>query len=509
MKRLLHGIAFLGIMLVLLNGCSSDSAIQTRYEMEKLVFDARKISERINIAPELSTQSDSLQFKQALKAVLDFYYEHRDDPEIKAHEEIETQLEEMAVAVQTQLASYFVQTNQPDSVIAAFRTIGSDIDAGEYDIAGATLALALTYRSLRQFDSTYVLYDRVLQDYYPPVDSLGRLNRDVIGLPIDKLRIALSQEDTARVERFTREALEYYTSLREELPDNDMVVRSASLSIGRVYSLTKQWQKAIAELEQVKDTTGRTDVRAITLVAGIYEGPLEQPRKAIELYESILNRRPDSAVVGNTMLRLGAALCRVGELNEGRQVLADLKKKFSRYGGLMSGAQKFYAQAFEAEGRWDRALSEYQWLMENYPYSDQAYWAALYIPERFKREGDEKLAEIWYDRAIDFYDRAARVQQGQPVGIEALKYLSDVYRRLGQWNETLETLDRLAIEAANTTTGAQALLNAARVAYINMEDSVQAQAYLDRLQQSYGTDTASVAAPEPSMDNGIDIESLE
>jgi tetratricopeptide (TPR) repeat protein len=505
MKRSVFSISLV-LLALAAGGCSRDSGQKIRYDMEKLFYVAGKTAEKINIQPELATATVSAALKEAYQQILKYYYDHHGDTRVSGDDSIRIPMERMAVSAQAQLARFYASQRLPDSVLAAYRRIGREIPAGREDLSGATMALALTYRALYRLDSTLAIYNRLLADYYPPWDSLQRVNADIIAIPIDKIKIAQTQKDAAKTSRFVQEALDYYGRLKSSYPGTP-TARTAAIYAGRTYAMVEKWDQAIAELEQVKDSTGQTAIQAEVLIAAIYEGPKDDPRRAIELYRHILDRKPDSAIVGQTMLRLGGALCQIKEYDEGRQVLADAKKKFERYPQLVAPAQLRYAEAFEQQERWDRALSEYQWLMENYPYSEEAFRVALHIPEHFAAIKDQKMADLWFNRAIEFYQTAARNRQGQQLAIAAYTFLADTYRRTGRWPEAIETLDKIYALAPQSPLAARALYNAARVAYLELKDTALAQSYLDRLQTAFGTtDSARIPQDEKPKFN---LESIE
>lgn len=495
------------IIVAVVAGCSQDSAEKIRYDMEKLVYMAGKLAERINIQPQLATASDSLALKNAHEKIIEYFQKYRQDDLVAGNDQVLKEMSRMAVTAQVQLARYYAGHRQPDSVLAAYRRIGTDIPAGQGDIFGASLSLALTYRALGVYDSTFAIYDRLLKDFYPPVDSLQYVNVDVIAIPIDKVKMGQAYDDPEKLEGLIQEAIEYYHRLRRDFPENEFLVRRAMVNASRVYTMTEQWDDAIAQLEQISDSTGQVDIAALVLIANIYNGPKEDVNRAIELYRQILEREPDSSIIGSTMLQLGMALCDQGDHDEGRKVLADLKKKFAARPGLISKSQYYYAQSFEVQGRWDRALSEYQWLMENHPYAEESFWAARRIPEHFEKEGNRKLADTWFDRSIDFYLRAASIKQGEPVEVAAYTYLAEIYRIIKKWDKALETLDKIHALAPKTALGAKALYNAASVAYKELNDSTLARNYLNRLNREFGTtDSTQIYEEEEPV---LDLESLE
>ncbi|MDD1750385.1 MAG: hypothetical protein LUO89_10980, partial [Methanothrix sp.] len=320
MKQTVFPIAVVVFALVA-GGCSQDSGQKIRYDMEKLFYSAGKTAERINIQPELATAADSVALKTAYQQILTYYFDHRGDSRVSGDDSVRTAMERMAISAEAQLARFYASQKQPDSVIVAYRRIGREIPAGREDLGGATMALALTYRALNMLDSTLTIYDRLLADYYPPWDSVQRVNADIIAIPVDKIRIAQTQKDAGKTSRFVQDALEYYGRLKSSYPGTP-TARTAAIYAGRTYAMVEKWDEAIAELQQVKDSTDQIAVQAEALIAGIYEGPKNDPRRAIELYRHILDRKPDSAAVGRTMLRLGGALCQAKEYDEGRQVLA-------------------------------------------------------------------------------------------------------------------------------------------------------------------------------------------
>jgi tetratricopeptide (TPR) repeat protein len=496
------------LIAALLFGCSRDSAEKIRYDMEKLVYMAGKIQEKLNIQPQLATAEDSLALKSAYEMVIDYFHAHRSHHLVAGNEEVLSDMSRMAVGAQLNLAGYYTARRQADSVIAAYRKIGNEIPAGDYDIAAANLALALTYRAINVLDSTIAIYDRLLEDFYPPLDSLERVNIDIVSIPIDKVKIGQAVNDPDRVERFTREAIDYYGRLQREYPDNKDLIRRTMVNSSRIFTMTEKWDEAIEQLYQIKDSTDQVDIAALVLVANIYNGPKSDVTHAMELHRRILDREPDSSIIGSTMLQLGTSLCSEGEHEEGRKVLAELKKKFVTTPALVSKSQFYYAQSFEVQGRWDRALSEYQWLMENHPYTEEAFWAARRIPEHFSNDGNKKMSDTWYNRAADFYLRAANIKQGQPLEIAAYTYLAEIYRITEQWDKAIETLEKINSLVPRSVLAAKSLYNAAEVSLNKKGDSLQAQKYLTRLQQEFGTvDTTQIYQEEKKTD--INLESLE
>jgi len=491
------------LLIVMAAGCGRDSAAEMRYNMEKLTFHARKLFEKISIQPQLATAADSMALRTAYGNILDYYFAHRDDPGVADNDSAMNEINRLALQAGIQTARLFMAAREPDSAIVAYRRVGPDIPVAGTDAINAGLELALAYRATEQFDSTIAVYDRLLEQFYPPIGSNDKVNIDIAAIPIDRLKIVRATGDKEAVDRSVRQALDYYAGLEKDFPGNADMVRLAHVDATRIYTMTEQWDKALTELNKITDSTGAVDVSSLFMMGNIYSGPKNDPKKAVQMYNDVLKRNPDSSLIGTTMLRLGAALCGDKQYDDGRKVLADLKKKFAAYPNITTPAQYYYALSFDAEGRWDRALSELQWLMENYPYAEESFRAALYIPQHFTREGNDKLARIWYDRAEQFFLDAARVRQGEQTEAKAYTYLADLYRTEGKWDKALGILEKIHTIAPRTRLGAQAMYLAAAVAYQNLDDSAKAQGYLDQIKKDFGTTDSTLVLEEENSNNDL------
>ncbi len=509
--RDMRRIRFLTVSLVclglLLSGCSEDSARKSLFEMQKLAYMTNKVAEQINIQPQLSTAADSTRLRDAHASIVAYYLDNRNNPEIVSDSAVLHDMGRLALGSQFALARYYGIHRNVDSVLTSYNRIGTEIPAGRDDIAGAAMGRALTFRAIRQFDSTIAIYDYILSSYDPPLDYYERANNDVIAIPVDKIKIGNSMEDSSLRGKFVAEALRYYAHIKNDYPDYPQLAKTAGVHTSRVYAITEEWDSAIRELEALTDSTGQTQIESMVLIANIYNGPKEDLNKAIDMYRKIIDRKPDSGFIGQSLLRLGVALCAQKKYEDGRRQFVEIKNKFARETRLLAQAQLYYAQTFREQNRWERSMSELQWLMESYPYTDEAFRAARMIPDHFARENDDRMAEIWYERAIEFYKRAVLNKQGQITALAASSYLADTYQKLEQWDNALETLDKIYASAPRSQLAAKALYNAAMISFQHFNDSLSAQKYLDILNTEFGTTDSAELISESN--NNFTVESIE
>lgn len=493
-------------LFALLTGCSQDSAEKIRYDMEKLIFHAGKSSQKINIQPELATVADTLAMMANYQSILDYYDEKRNHPALVGQDDILKSINSMAYSAQKALAIIYARQNKFDSVFVAYDRLNNEIPTSRDQRTAAALELAIIYRSLGVLDSTVAIYDRLLVDFYPPVDTAQRLNMDVAAIPIDKLKLANAMRDADRLDQYAEQALEYYDRLMGQFADNFFIRRTSLINKGRVYAMTERWDEAIATLEQITDTTQQLEIPSAMLIANIHYSVKKNPDKAIEIYRWVLTRDPDSTMIGEAMLRLGGALCFIKKYQEGRVVLAELRDKFPFRTDFCSRSQMYTAKAFEAEGNWKRALSEMEWLMEKYPYTEEAFRVAREIPLHYMNLKDQKMADIWFDKAIDFYQKAINSRSEVSIQVAALVAMAEINRNVGRFREAVDHLNRVIQIAPKSEVAAKALYNAAALAYVNLGDSTLAQNYLNRLNREYGDIDSSKIGDDES---GINFETLQ
>lgn len=506
MTRLTLILPILAVLFTMA-ACTQDSPTRIRYEMERLAFQTNKMAEQLGIQPELMTSDDSLKLKTAHEDIIAYYYQHKTDDDIAADSLTLRQMSRLALRSQFYIAKHYQAQKNYDSLITSLRQIGDEIPALPDDFVAAQMKIAITYKNLREFDSTLAIYQRILDNNFPPLDYQQQVNTNIMNIPLDRVKIAKSLKDDQRYDQYSFSALEYYGRLKSEFSENQELNRSAKIHLARLFSFSERWQDAIDQLYEIKDSTNQVDISAAVLIGNIFNGPINNLDSALEKYQYIIDRQPDSAIIGRILLDMGKIYCSKGDYVKGRRYLVDLKRKFQYNSRLMSQTQLVYAQSFHADRDWDRALLEFQWLLDNYPYTEPAFQAARYIPEYLMAEGDIELADIWYNRGIEFYQQAADNNQGQPIALAAYSYMADVYRHTDRAQEALESLEKIHSLAPKTLIAAKALYNAAGIAINTLGDSTLAQDYLDRLKKEYGT-TDSTTINQDEKEN-INIESLQ
>ena len=69
--------------LIALSGCSRQSGEKTRYDMEKMAYAAGRLSEKINVQPDMATKADTTNLLSAFEGIVKFYTDHNGDPNVQ------------------------------------------------------------------------------------------------------------------------------------------------------------------------------------------------------------------------------------------------------------------------------------------------------------------------------------------------------------------------------------------------------------------------------------------
>jgi tetratricopeptide (TPR) repeat protein len=269
----------------------------------------------------------------------------------------------------------------------------------------------------------------------------------------------------------------------------------AHANLARLYYDTRKWRQSIAELRQLTDTTDQTILDARLRVADIYAVHLDKPDTALTLYEDIYTDLTGRDTIFRPLILFKESLAQMQkkQYEAARRTLVDLQDRYPGYYLANAQAQYLKARSFDLEGNWQRAETEYKYLIEQYDGSVQAMSTHLYLARKLKEMGRADESKLWYQRAEDYFDEVASRGSGTELEGKALMFKAELYRELKQWPQAAETLTEIYTKFPRTDVGRKAIVTAAQV-------------YRDRLKQPATADSliaaakAAITKPEPEPD---------
>lgn len=473
---------FACVTLVLVGiGCSSPESVRLRYDAEKLYHQAEKLLTDAEVRQQLRNDAVTREVRDAFGAALASAYLALDKVDQASDSAEYMQLSQIALRSASRLSQFFYTLRRYDTCTVILNDLLGRLKLPALETAVTWVNLGQSLQATGQWDSAITVYNKATDLVDPPIDMRGDIITPVFSLPAQIHEIYSRVGDSAHALQQYAMAVTYYERFARQRVGTKLGT-GASTMLGILYGKGKQWPEAINAFEQVKDATGQTDWRAMTRVGDIYAIQLGQFDRALQTYDGILGRLTGQDTLARPQFIFKKALVYMEQkqYDRARELLAEINRNYRGYYMSNPAPQFVKAQSFEKEGHWDRAETEYRFLIDNYAASDQAMSSYLHVGDEMLKQGRKIEAEKWMGRADEFFRSIAGRAPGSQVEALALTYRAELLRRNSDWQGAASMLLQVFDKFPNDNIGQNALITAAQI----HKDKLGAPATADSLIQS-------------------------
>ena len=460
--------------------------MRARYEAEKMYFLAEKASRSAGIRPNLVNPAVSEQFLANYAKTLEFCYNMLDSLSASTYPVETSELTGIAFRAATRLS----QLHYGNKEYATSANILQDL-LTQTDVAGSAriatyLNLGRALQSAGKWDSASAVYGYSVDTFYPPLDPGENIVYNLFNLPARIARIYQNAGDTVLATDHTLQAEQYYKKLTRDFP-NSPLEYAARNQLANLYERSGEWNKAIEQLEQLTDSTGKTSIAARIRITDFHAGPLGKRRLALREYDSLLGVLPDrdSLEYASIIFKKGLVLMDNGDHGSARNLFLDIKNQYSFYFYGNPSVQLTIAQSFEIQDNWDRAETEYEFLIENFAGSHQAMSTYLYLADKYSQKGRNLDSHRMMDRAEADFDRLAANQQGRPAEAIALSYKAELLGRQQDWDQAATLLVSIFERFSRSEIGCKSLINASAIYRDQLGNPIVADSLIGELKKKF------------------------
>jgi len=317
----------------------------------------------------------------------------------------------------------------------------------------------------RRFDLPQALsaYEKVVQ-LGKPVVGPDSVNLALLRIPLRLARLSRMMAENPGADGRYTSAISYYRDLATKWPDTQTGLY-AMTHLAASYADQRSWRKAVDVLENVLRSYPRSDQapQVVMAIGNIYVNALRLPRRGLQIYQRLLENYPDFEGVGQVHLAIAAALLRMGKSEDALARFRWILDNFASDVPLSARAQLGIARAYEVHREWERALSEYRWLADNYPLTLEGIYAPLYVAQWYDRHGQERLAQVEYQAAVQRYSSLAQKYPRSRLALLAQQYLAVAYARLEKWRSALSMLGAIREQNAESPAAIASYLMSASI----------------------------------------------
>jgi tetratricopeptide (TPR) repeat protein len=486
MRPLLARLLLSGCLAaVLAAGCSNQNDVRLRYDAERRLQQAERLLRDAQVRNALSNPAEMKELHGRFNEVAVYSMAALDSLSSSADPTIRTQVSELAFQSSTRLAQFLFSERSYDSCISLLHTLNTRVKLPSLESAVIWVNLGQAHQAKGEWNQAVEVYDKALSLTDPPLDERGDVIFDVFNLPAHMYSIYAEIGDSARATASFDRAITYYRLFTNRFPQTKLGVASFA-NLSALFVDRQMWNEAVSELSRLRDSTGEVNWEARVRMADILAGQLKQYDSALALYDGAATRLIGNDTMARPVIQFKKGLLFLQEkkYDAARQTLNALNQAYPAYFASNPTAQFAKAKSFEEEGNWDRAETEYRFLIENYAGSDEAMSTYLYLGEQFTKLGRTVEASRWMDGADTFYQQIVDKYRGTAVEARALTYQAEILRRNADWNGAITKLLGIFNKYPGMDIGQRGALAAAAIARDKLMDSARAESIIAELKRS-------------------------
>ncbi len=424
------------IIVVLFVSCTTNhSKIRNIYLAEKMFFKAEKAQRNILINPDIVSPEEYQKVEKEYRAVIDRY-----STKSKDLREIKGIIQRSWLA----LGDLKLLQKKYNEAITIYKEIIAKSLFDKDLCAIAQFSIARTFEGSERIDEAIGAFQQLVQDYPPVLSDTLLPNLNILNTPIYIARLYIQGGQTYSANEQYEKARRYYEEVIRRWP-NSQIAMAAQTQTSMSYGDQNRWDESVSVLQEiVRSYPDNPELVNILYTLGtIYQRQLKEPYRAYDIYQQIIRKYPQTKELGTVYLALGGIDFSQEKYQDAREDFRYVLDHYRNDNNSCIQAQLAIAKSYELENNWNKALNEYQWLMENYPQTLQSMEIPLYIADYYNNKQDNNLAKSSYENAIQKYRDITNTYPNTRLATIAYDYMATCFLRLEKWGEAGEILQSM------------------------------------------------------------------
>ena len=415
------------LFLLLAAGCGQKTDTTLRFEMEKMMVGADRLSRELSIKGASLSEEDLNILVEAYHAITLKVSPARDSLEVSAASDAKKETWALASLANTRIGILYLNHRLYDEAIYHFEAVINHLATSDLQKIAVFNYMARTNEKAKRFIEAAASYDS-LANGYRRVAVPDNPNLDALGAPIRAAEMWLTAGNSREFGKRLERARDYYNDLIQEYPDSPL----GSAAIGKLaasYLKERKYAEAIEVLESTRDQNTRLiPPNILMMIADIYMNNLKDFPKAEQTYREFTSSHPDNEQLGSAYLGLGLSLFKQRRFAESRKAAGDIERLPRASREAVLEANYLIALCYDNEDRWELSKGQLDYIQGSFPGTDKAFEAALYIANRYRSTGQAELARKAFDDAEKYISRYVDQTGANTVSVSrAMGYLVRCY----------------------------------------------------------------------------------
>lgn len=370
-----------------------------------------------------------------------------------------------AIQGATRVSQMYYAAGRYDTSIAVLQDLQNLVSMNQSQRAVTAVNLGEAYQAEGQWENAFASYRVALSLKPIPLDDSGNVLLQLFNLPAYMFSFYDQVVgDTVLTRTQYHEAESYYLDLAAMSQHRHLVALSRA-ALARLYDGVAEWEKVVDQLTQMTADSQDRMIELQIAIADIYNDKLNQPDRAMHIYDSILTslKPEDSLARPYIQFKTTSIMMNGRRFMEARNILTTIKKNNPRFFDMTPAAQLAMARTFELENNWDRAVTEYRSLIENYRGSDEAMQGYVHVAATLDSMNRTKEAASWYKDADEYINEIATRNRGSLTEARALYFKSLLYEQQRRWEDAAAVLMQLFDKFPDSDAGRQSIVRAGTI----------------------------------------------
>jgi len=323
---------------------------------------------------------------------------------------------------------------------------------------------AIAMYKMYRYKEAIILYNWVARDYSSIPESPIDPNLDLLESPLTAARTYLETNDRNRFTNQVSTAIDFYLDIIS-IYDDTPLAEDAAGKLAALFLLGDMADSAVAVLGAVTDPeTDKVPALNRLNMGTIQRNQLRDYRAAEQNYRKLIEDYPDDSLAISAQLGIGISLYYQKKYEKARYELSLVNNYQSAPSELVAEARYLTAVCFEDEGKWDRALGEYDFVWTDHATDRKGIGIPAHKAEHYLNTGEGELAAQAFAEAENDYKRLEDTYAARPaIASSAMAYLIRCYILQNKWDVAAETLRTLSVKYPRTPSGYSALPQAANI----------------------------------------------
>lgn len=460
-------------------GCGKKTDLALRYEMEKALAKADRLSEELFGQNRTPSDSEFSRIISSYQSVIKMIRPASDINEVSKASADKKQAWAIADLARTRLGIMYSDRGLYEKAFESFQSAVDDPAISKIQKNAIQNYMASTKEKMRQYPEAAAIYYDEGKGYLEIITAQNP-NMDALSAPIKAAQAWLKAGDKYKFDAYMDSARVIYRDIAANYPKSQV----KNVAIGKLaatHMLQDNYHLAIEILRATRDdTTGQISPDVLLMIADIYLKNLKDFQSAEKTYREFIRIYPEERITPSAYLGLGLTLYEMGKYQQARETVKEIAEKSASQKTVLIDASYLTALCLEKENKWEQALGRFNLIQASFPGAEKSFEAALYIANYYKTKGEEKLATDAFRRAEDYILKYANPETSNEVmACKAMGYLVRCYTEAGNLPKAIETLTILHEKHRGLPEGKLASLRLADLYENALGDNAKAALWLD------------------------------